>query len=526
MTQVDPLAPRRTATRLPPAARPPRTVPGFLAWRAALQPDHVAFEVSGGPTLTLAEWDAGASRVAAALRARGVRAGDRVALVFAAADWPWFAIAYCGVQRAGGVAVPLSDRLPAVQIGYALEQCAAVAVLHGGDTAPAGVPATAWTAPVPSLTAPSTDLEGAAEIRPGDLAQILYTSGTTGRPKGVTATHANLSMPAPVHPRRLRLAHSARFAHAFPIGTNAAQTMLFHALYARPGAVSLARVTPARFARLIETPGVGTVFLVPSVAIELLDSGALDGRDTSGIHLVGSTAAPLAPAIAMRLSRAFPHAAIVNYYTSTEAAPSEVSMVFDPARPDAIGRPADGTLMIADGDGNPLPAGTTGEVWLRSPHPRAYYADPDASAAAFRGEWVRMGDLGRLDAGGYLHLAGRGEDVVKTGAFKVSTVEVEAALHEHPHVAEVAVLGVPHNVLGCVLGAVVVPSPAAPAGEPTLPAVRRFLATRLADYQIPAHLAVRDSLPRNAGGKVLKRQLAGVFPGVTASGGQGSEGAP
>jgi acyl-CoA synthetase (AMP-forming)/AMP-acid ligase II len=495
----------------PPVERPPRTVPGFLGWRAALDPDHVAIEVHGRSTLTLAQWDAGATAVAGALRRQGVGRADRVGLLFGAADWSDFAIAYCGVQRAGAVAVPLSDRLADNQIEYALAQSGAVGVLHGGRA-----PTTAgWSATVPELTA-SGEFARDDLARPGDLAQILYTSGTSGRPKGVAATHANLSLSAPIHPRRLRLAHSIQFVHAFAIGTNAAQTMLLNALYVRPGALTLATFTPARFARLIESPRVGTVFLVPSVAVELLDSAALTERDLSHIHLLGSTAAPLPPPVALRLARAFPAAAIVNYYTSTEAAPAEASMIFDPSRPDAVGRAADGTLMIADADGEPVPPGVTGDVWLRCPFPRAYYRDAGASAATFRGEWVRMGDVGRLDPDGYLHLTDRQEDIVKSGAFKLSTVEVETALYEHPLVAQAAVIGVAHPVLGSVLAAIVVPRPDAPPGEPSLRTLRNFLSSRLADYQLPAKVHLRDELPRNQGGKVLKRLLVEEFTAAGA----------
>jgi acyl-CoA synthetase (AMP-forming)/AMP-acid ligase II len=200
---------------------------------------------------------------------------------------------------------------------------------------------------------------------------------------------------------------------------------------------------------------------------------------------------------------------VVNYYTSTEAAPTHTEMIFDPLRPGAIGRPTPGTLMIADGSGAPLPAGAEGEVWLRSAHARSYFRDPHATGDTFHGEWVRMGDLGRLDGDGYLYLIDRREDVVKIGAFKVSTVEVEAALHGCPSVADAAVIGVPHPVLGNVLTAVVVPA----GPEPSLPELRRFLSSRLADYQLPAELVLRDRLPRNAGGKVHKRQLAAELAG-------------
>ncbi|MFF3857324.1 class I adenylate-forming enzyme family protein [Micromonospora sp. NPDC002575] len=496
------------ATAAPPAAR---TVPELLAWRTALHPDRVAVEVAGVRALTFADWSAGAAAVAAGLRGRGVRPGDRVGLVFGARDWTGFAVAYCGVLRAGAVAAPLSDRLAAGQLGHALTHCGAAAVVHGDATAappaPAGLPV--WRAA--DLAAGPADETDPPTVRPGDLAQILYTSGTTGRPKGVAASHANLTVGAPTHPRRLALAHSERFLHAFAIGTNAGQTMLFNALTAKAGALTLPAFTPVRFARLVQTPGTGTLFVVPSMAIELLDSGALRGRDSSGVHLIGSTAAALPPAVAARLAAAFPEATIVNYYTSTEAAPAQTTMIWDPARRDAVGRPVGGQLRIADADGNPLPPGVTGDVWLRAPYPRAYYRDDDANRATFRAGWVRMGDVGRVDADGYLYLTDRHQDVIKSGAFKVSSLEVEAALHEHPLVAEAAVVGVPHPVLGSAVAAAVVARPHADAAGLTLPALRAFLADRLADYQLPARLLLLAELPRNEGGKVLKRQLAGLF---------------
>lgn len=180
-------------------------------------------------------------------------------------------------------------------------------------------------------------------------------------------------------------------------------------------------------------------------------------------------------------------------------------MIFDPSRRDAVGRVTDGSVRIVTESGEDAGPDEIGEVWLRAAHPRHYFRDQAASAATFRGSWVRTGDLGRLDRDGYLYLVDRDVDIVKSGAFKISTVEVEAAIYEHPAVAEVAVVALPHPVLESTLAAVIVPRPDAEA--PTLPQLRGFLATRLADHQLPARLVVVDSLPRNEAGKVLKRQL-------------------
>ncbi|MBT8224365.1 MAG: AMP-binding protein [Dactylosporangium sp.] len=461
----------------------------MLATRARLDPDRIAIEISGGPSLTFAEWDHRADAVASGLVADGLRPGERVGLVFGTRSWVSYAIAFCGVLRAGGVGVPCSAEQPAGYAAGVFAHCDARRVLDPEVLA--------------GLERPAGSGPPEVRVRAGDPAQILYTSGTTGRPKGVAATHANLVFGAATHHRRRRLAHSERFVHAFPVGTNAGQTMLLNALDARPAALTLGRFTPARFARLVERSGAGSVFVVPAMAIELLRSTDLARYDLSRVLLLGSTAAALPPAVASQLARALPNATIVNYYSSTEAAPAQTSMIFDESRPDSVGRAVDGELRITGDTGAPMPPGDIGEVWLRSPFPREYFGDPAANREVFRDGWVRMGDLGRLDADGYLYLIDRERDVIKSGAHKVSTLRVEAELHEHPAVSEAAVFGVPHPVLGAeVTATVIVREPI----EPTT--LRTFLLDRLASYEVPARIMLVDQLPRNAGGKVLKRELA------------------
>ncbi|WP_169946180.1 class I adenylate-forming enzyme family protein [Microbispora sp. H11081] len=500
---------------------PALTLPELLRLRAGQEPDGEAMIVEGHGTLTFAEWERRSEALAAGLVARGVTPGDRVALHFGSRDWIDFAVAFFGVLKAGAVAVPMSDRLAPAELRYMIRHCAATAVLLGRDLTTPG-PGTGeqgageentetWSATPADLEAgagPEPAWEG-PRVRPRDLAQILYTSGTTGRPKGVGATHANLAYGCVTQPKHRRFAHSRHLLHAFPIGTNAGQTMLVNALDARPTVLTPARFTPGRFARLIETYRPGTVFVVPSMAIELLDAGLHERHDMSSVVLLGSAAAALPPALSERLSAAFPNATVTNYYTSTEAAPAQTIMIYDRTRPAALGRPAfGGSLRVTDEEGAPLPPGETGEVWMRSPTvPRSYFGDAEASARSFRDGWVRMGDLGYVDADGYLYLVDRESDVVKTGAFKVSTLQVEAALYEHPLVAEAAVFGLPHPVLGSVLGAAVVPrAPGLSTSE-----VRAFLMDRLAWHELPERVLVVDSLPRNQSGKVIKKELPALL---------------
>jgi acyl-CoA synthetase (AMP-forming)/AMP-acid ligase II len=441
------------------------TVPALLAARAAAEPDHVALLVDGETSLTVASWKMHANATGRGLLKRGVRRGDRVGLVFGSRSWAGYAVAFAAVTSVGAIAVPLSDTLPASRIRALLEHCGASLVLTPEDM-------------------PSAPGVLDVSVSPSDIAQIVFTSGTTGEPKGVSATHANLTHSL------ARLEHSRHLVHAFPLGTNAAQTMLLTALVARPTVVVQSSFTPTGFASLVGRYRAESVFLVPAMAVSLLDNGcALDS-----VELIASSAAPLPPAVARRLCEAYPGAAVVNSYTSTEAAPAFTTMIYDPLRPASVGRPAPGDVRIE----------ADGEVWLRSPvTTRSYYGDPGATRSTFRDGWVRMGDLGYLDAQGYLYLLDRDADHVKAGGHKVSTQRVEAALYEHPAVVEAAVLGLPHPVMGSVLAAAVVAR--------SLVDVRPFLAERLAAHEVPHRVLVLESLPRNVSGKVLKRRLRELF---------------
>jgi acyl-CoA synthetase (AMP-forming)/AMP-acid ligase II len=494
------------------------TIPELISARAADEPQREALVVEGVGSMTFGDWAARSDAMACRLVDRGVQRGERVGLIFEERDWIDFAVACSAVHRAGAVTVPVSARLAPAEVRYILQDAGVSAVLHGEGVEPPGGLGR-WRASAGELAGGAVG--GAVgppsrTVGPHDLAQILYTSGTTGRPKGVAATHANLTFGAHPHPRRRPLSHSRHFLHAFPIGTNAGQTMLRNAVEASAAALTLPRFTPGRFARLVEQYRVGSVFLVPAMAIELLNAGVAQRHDLSSVRLLGSTAARLPPAVAAALPAAFPNATIVNYYTSTEAAPAQTVMVVDPGRPDSVGRPASGSdLRVADPAGNRLPPGEVGEVWLRSPAgSREYYRDRDTSARVFRDGWVRMGDIGYLDRDGYLYLVDRESDVIKSGAFKVSTLQVEGALHEHPAVVEAAVVGLPHPVLGAVVGAAVVARSQISAAE-----LRTFLMGRLAQHELPARLLFVASLPRNHAGKTRKRVLADLLARPDAAAG-------
>ncbi|WP_042442865.1 class I adenylate-forming enzyme family protein, partial [Streptacidiphilus jiangxiensis] len=488
--------------RPPDAPSRPLTVPGLLADRAARDPEAEAI-VDARSRLSFAAWHRDATTLARALAATGLRHGDRVALLHGT-DWTGYAVAFCAVLAAGGVAVPLTSGLPPRQAEETLGRTGVRVVLHAPDEQPPPGPwrtdtAETLLARAHGPAAGTEPLVPAPACRPGDLAQIVCTSGSTGTPKDVGATHANLCHGSTARGRGpRRYAHSRAMLHAFPIGTNAAQMMLIEALTAHPTLVCAGRFDADDFCALIERHRAGTVFLVPAMAAELLRSDAPARHDLSTVQLVSSSAAALPPALARGLTSLFPGAFLVNYYTSTEAVPAQVSMLVDPNRPDALGRPADPRdLRIADEQGEPLPPGTVGEVWLRSDAPpRRYENDPATTAAVFRDGWVRMGDLGRIDEAGYLCLVDRDSDVIKSGALKVSTLRIEAALLEHPLIVEAVAVGVPSPVMGAVPAVVVRAEPGLDLDE-----LRDHLARRLSRAERPVWIVPVLAIPRTATGK-------------------------
>lgn len=480
--------------------------------------------------MTYRQWRDQALRAAAGLAEAGVRPGARVALRFRNDVWERFAVAFLAVQYAGGVPVPVREDLAEPEAARLAALAEAGTVLR--DAAGQDGSAVGASSPAPGALPGTVDLvlsdlltrhqvaptEPPYRVGPLDEAQVIGTSGTTGAPKGVFAAHGNLTAGLTLNPRPRPYAHSRHALYAFPLGTNAGQVMLLNALTGAPATVILPRFDADEFGRTVREFGVGTVFLVPSMAVELLNAGTARTYDLSSVLLVSSSAAALPGPVATALAAALPGATLVNTYTSAEAAPAQISAIVDTRHPGSVGRPADpADLRILDGEGRELAAGEVGEVWLRQPGPPRGYlgggpgpaGGPGAadSARVFRDGWVRMGDLGRVDDGGRLYLVDRESDVIKSGALKVSTLRIEEVLHEHPHVADAAALGLPHAVMGAVPVAVVVPGP----DGLDLDELRLFLSARLSRPELPLRIVLVDRLPKNPTGKVVKHLLRPLF---------------
>ncbi|WP_426502051.1 AMP-binding protein [Dactylosporangium sp. McL0621] len=465
-----------------------RTVPDLLRQSARLVPDRPAIVLDGGETLTFAELDARSNAFARGLRERGVGHGDRVALALGGAAWPRYATAYFATLKLGAVALLTGarfgeDELARIVAGYRVAH-----VVRPGDDLGAGQPAGPLV----------------AAVAPGDAAEVVFTSGTTDRPRGVVATHANLLRAQVAWPSAVRANQPC--AHALPVGSVAAQAVLLNCVGGQHTLLAQAAFTVPGFTAMVARERAVTVCLVPAMGHWLVRAAPGEATPMPSVKGVSFSGAPLPVPIMADLATVFPKAAFHNFYTSTETYPARVATRFDPARPEAVGRPVGSSAVRVTGPGGAeLPPGEAGEVWLRAggAPPRELL---DAGPVEVAGGWTRTGDLGYVDAGGTLYLTGRASDVVIVGGFNVSTGRVEQILSRHPAVAEAAVCGTGHPVLGEIVAAFVVLRPGG-ADATTAADLRRFAAEHLTRPEVPAVVRIVDDLPRNEAGKVVKREL-------------------
>ncbi len=483
-----------------------------LRLMAANHPGEAAYvRLPDGDTLTFAAWDDLSYRAARGLVGHGVGRGDRVAILLENDHLHRWIAVYAAVHRAAAVAVPLNTRLAAPELAAITAHCEPTLVvtsttlsdrLRDAGTASPRVTVdddSGWAA----LTASG---EGALPDPPGDddLADIVYTSGTTGRPKGIAVRHRGTHV-VPNGPPHWT---GEAWLHSSPLFSFAGTSFVFNPMKLGLTGLYLPRFHAETWIDAVERYRPTCTFLVPAMVELLLASERFATADLSSLHLVSIGSAPLPASRHRAVADRLPGASVSNSYSMTEAGgaytflpPGELAK-----RPGSVGMPVAPTeIRIADADGEPLPAGEVGEVLIRvGEHHREYYDDPEATAATWSDGWLHSGDLGRLDGDGYLYLVGRAKDVIIRGGYNIAAGEVEAVLYEHPAVREAAVVGVGHRVLGQSVGAFVALHGDARVGAEEL---RAFCAGRLADYKVPRDVWFVDTLPRNAVGKVLKGEL-------------------
>jgi len=491
-------------------------------------------------------------RLAAAFASRGVGQGDRVAVM--TGNRPEFLETVIAANRLGAIAVPLNFRLSGPEAAYVLADSGAALLVVDGLCAPAAAAALSQLpARPPVLTlgdgppgGPAAGLAGseayedalaAAEVTaagagaarpdvPEDApALIMYTSGTTGRPKGAVLTHRNLRAQA------LTIIRSFEFTGEGEV--NMIASPLFHIaaiggvapMIAVGGTVVIMPTVAFDSGRLLdvaEEERVTALFLVPAQWQAVCDDQTLGGRDLSRLRVTSWGAAPASDTLLRRMADCFPGVLNVAAFGQTEMSP--VTCVLDGREAlrklGSVGLPVPGVLArVVDAEMNDVPAGEVGEIVYRGPSlMQEYWNKPDATAAAFRGGWFHSGDLVTRDDAGYIWVVDRLKDMIISGGENIYCAEVENALAGHPGVAEVAVVGQPDVRWGETPVAFVVLLPA--AGSLSLEELREWASARLARYKLPTALVILDALPRNASGKVLKGELRERCPAAARAAGR------
>ncbi|HEY5829834.1 MAG: class I adenylate-forming enzyme family protein [Hyphomicrobiaceae bacterium] len=477
--------------------------------------------VCGDARLTYMSFDRLVSQVAGGLAKRGVGHGDRVALLLG--NDVAFPVVLFATLRLGAIAVPISIREQTPGLAYMLEHCGAKVLVHDADladrlpsshAAPAlahriGVtPGGASAGLADLLDASRTVIEPAA-VDEEDTAVILYTSGTTGRPKGAMLTHLGICHSALHYECCMGLEARDRAVIAVPMSHVTGVIALIAAMVRAAGTLIVMPTFKAgEFIALAERERMTHTLLVPAMYNLCLLEPRFEAADLSAWRLGGFGGAPMPTATIERLACRLPRLQLMNAYGATETTspaslmpPTETA-----ARLDSVGLAVPcGEILVMGEDGREVPRGAEGEVWLRGPMVvSGYWNDAKATAESFVAGYWRSGDIGSIDAEGYLRVFDRKKDMINRGGYKIYSIEVENVLMRHAEVVEAAVIGKPCPVLGERAHAVVCLKRAGATSEE----LTRHCALALADYKVPDSFSFRpDPLPRNANGKIIKRQL-------------------
>jgi malonyl-CoA/methylmalonyl-CoA synthetase len=480
---------------------------------AAASPDRPALEVDGHAR-THGELDAQAAGWAGALAARGVGGGD--AVLIAAPSSIDLVEAYLGALRLGALVVLANPTYTPAELRHLLDDSGAVAAIAGGD---ARERVAAVGSEVPLLDVderPASEPVAPASVASDSPALLAYTSGTTGVPKAVPLTHANLLSSIRAAMLAWRWSADDVLVHALPLSHQHGLGGVHATLLAGSRAVLRSRFEPSAMSDAINSARASVLFAVPAMYERLMSWDGLDGADLSSLRLMVSGSAPLSPALAARLEERLGELPLERYGT-TESGLDVSNPLAGPRRPGAVGLSLPGVeCEVTDDAGVPVAAGERGEIVLRGPQVfGGYRGDAETTAAAFHpGGWFRTGDVGRFDPDdGYLEITGRLKELIISGGMNVYPREVELALEAAPGVERAAVVGLPSERWGEEVAAAVV---AGPGAVPVPEDVIAFARERLAPYKCPKRVVVVDELPANAMGKLSRPAVAELIAAESA----------
>lgn len=491
---------------------------------SARRRDAVAL-VCGPQRVTYGELDAAVDQAAAAWRKAGLQTGDHVAVILQ--NCVEAVVACYSIWRAGGVVAPMNAQAKSREFQHWLEHSGAKFLVCDGKDREVAQSLPMLTRKLVCITLGPSSLEGGiawsdwvahvdassslnVETQPANLALLLYTSGTTGNPKAVMLSHGNLAANVSAIVEYLELAENDCVVSILPFYYSYGSSVL-HTHLAVGACVVLEQnlVFPHAVVETLARERATGFSGVPSTYALLLSRVALDKYDLSRLRYLTQAGGAMAPALTTRLLSVVPSARIYVMYGQTEATARLTYL--PPAmlnqKLGSVGIPIPGvSIQVRNEQRQVAATSEVGEVWASGPNiMQGYWRDPDASAAVLQDGWLKTGDMGHMDADGYLFLSGRRSDMIKAGAHRVHPKDVEEVIAELPMVAEVAVVGVDDEILGQVIKAVIVP---ADGQAVDVNAVKAHCRDRLAAYKIPKFIDLVASLPKTASGKIRRAELS------------------
>lgn len=478
---------------------------------AQRDPEHIALRLDGD-AFSYADLDDLASRVAGWLREQGVEPGDPVGLMLP--NVLTFPVLYYGILRAGGTVVPMNPLLKAREVQHYLGDSGAELIFAWHASLPearAGAEAVgaravevgpATTAEIGSWPVADVVVDRADQ----DTAVILYTSGTTGTPKGAELTHANMRRNAEASRDLFDGSADDVIMGCLPLFHAFGQTCAMNVAVLLGATLTLVpRFDPTLALKIIERDRVTIFEGVPTMYVAMLAAGGAVA-DTSTLRLCSSGGAALPAEVLKSFHDTF-GAYVLEGYGLSETSPVASFNHPGDTRANSIGKPIAGVAMkVVDEAGNELPTGEVGEIVIQGHNVmKGYWKRPEATAEAIRDGWFHTGDMGRVDEDGFFSIVDRKKELIIRGGFNVYPREIEEVLYEHPAVFEAAVIGVPHPTHGEEVAAAVALKP---GSTTTAEEIRDYVKARVAAYKYPRHVWLVDALPKGATGKILKREIA------------------
>jgi long-chain acyl-CoA synthetase len=486
-----------------------------LARTAAEHPDVIACKLDDA-AFNYGLLDQASARVAAMLRSKGVGPGDRVGIMLP--NVPYFPAVYYGVLRAGGVVVPMNVLLKAREVGFYLSDPQVKVLFAWHDFLPAAEQGAEDAGDVEVVPVKPGEIEGVifahepdeevAERAGDDTAVILYTSGTTGKPKGAELTHDNLRRNVDVSVGLFDLGVGDVIFAGLPLFHSFGQTCTMNAAVRGGGTITLLpRFDPGRALEIVARDRCTVFEGVPTMYGALLNHPDRERHDVSCLRVCVSGGASLPVEVLRGFEEAFGCKVLEGYGLSETSPVASFNHPDRERKPGSIGTPIEGVEMkVVGDDGEELPPGEVGEVLIRGHNVmKGYWNQPEATAEVMKDGWFATGDMARVDEDGYFFIVDRKKELIIRGGYNVYPREVEEALYEHPAVREVAVVGVPHDELGEDVGAAVVLKDGAEAHADE---IRSFAKERVAAYKYPRQVWFADELPKGPTGKILKREIS------------------